>query len=406
MDEVVGQTESHAAEASALGFYYQSLFALRTLVELDSDNAAVAIERLDDVEIVADQQTLLLQLKHSLSGTPPPVSIASRALWKTLKAWIDTLPQLTLAETTLHLVAVGHVPADSPLQALLKEGSERDELIEALVAEANRVMTKRAEAKAAKKDLPFGDRAGGCEAFLALTEFDREALVRRIKVHPKASNIAAVEEEIAKGLKLLPSEQRAFVASRLVAWWDREVIYSLCGKRDRAIAKLEVQTQISVIVGEIESGLLHADFSGAKPPSSHEPDSMLVRQIRLVGGSKTDENKATLEEWRARAQRSKWIVDNPAMATTINRHDDHLHEEWSHRHEQMVEDCSSLEEPEKCKKGLELLRWTHDDAPNSVEAIAANWSAVFYVRGSYQVLAVDRKVGWHPDYIKRLKDEE
>ncbi|WP_355505455.1 ABC-three component system protein [Xanthomonas cannabis] len=405
MEEVVGQTGTHAAEASALGFYYQSLFALKTLIELDSDNAAVAVERLDDVEIVADQQTLLLQLKHSLSATPPSVTLASRALWKTLKVWIDTLPQLSMAETTLHLVAVGQVAAASPLQALLQDGSDRKVLIEALVTEANRISDRRAEAKAAKKDLPYGDRADGCEAFLALSAPSRETLVRRIKVHPNSPNIAAVEEDIAKNLKLLPSEQRAFVASRLVAWWDREVVYSLCGKRDRAIAKLEVQTQISSIVGEIESGLLHADFSGAKPPSSHEPDSMLVRQIRLVGGSKIDEGKATVEEWRARSQRSKWIEDNPAMATTINRHDDHLHEEWSNRHGQMIENCQSSDESEKCKKGLALLHWTHDDAPGSVESIAANWSAVFYVRGSYQVLAVDRKVGWHPDYLKRLEED-
>jgi len=44
-----GQSGLHSAEASALGFYYQSLFALKTLLELDSDNAAVAIERLDVV---------------------------------------------------------------------------------------------------------------------------------------------------------------------------------------------------------------------------------------------------------------------------------------------------------------------------------------------------------------------
>ncbi|MEN4937224.1 ABC-three component system protein [Stenotrophomonas sp. TWI1151] len=400
-----GQSGLHSAEASALGFYYQSLFALKTLLELDSDNAAVAIERLDDVEVVADKQTLLLQLKHSLSATPAPITLASRALWKTLKAWIDTLPKLSIAETVLHLVAVGHVPAGSPLLALLQEGSDREELIDALVAEATRVVEKRAEAKAAKKDLPYADRADGCEALLNLPALGREALVRRIRIHPNSPNIALIESEIAKSLKLLPSEQRALVASRLVAWWDREVIYSLCGQRDRAIAKLEVQAQISSIIGEIESGLLHADFSGAKPPPSHEPDSMLLRQIRLVCGSKTDENKATVEEWRARAQRSKWVEDNPAMASTINRHDEHLCEEWSNRHEQMTEDCQFSGESEKCTKGLALLRWTHEDAPGAVEAIAAKWSAVFYVRGSYQVLAVDKRVGWHPDYIHRLEDD-
>ncbi|WP_256347467.1 hypothetical protein [Pseudomonas sp. IPO3774] len=59
----------HEATAAALGFYYQSQFALLTLLSQSSDDAehhaAVAVERLDDVELRANEQTLLYQLKHS-----------------------------------------------------------------------------------------------------------------------------------------------------------------------------------------------------------------------------------------------------------------------------------------------------------------------------------------------------
>jgi hypothetical protein len=81
------QTGSHAADAAALGFYYQAFFGLETLVAQSADDAAVAVERLDDVELTADGRTLLYQLKHSLSVTPPPITLRARALWRTVKVW-------------------------------------------------------------------------------------------------------------------------------------------------------------------------------------------------------------------------------------------------------------------------------------------------------------------------------
>lgn len=395
---------THAAEAAALGFYYQALFALVTLVAQATDDAAVAIERLDDVELVADGNTLLYQLKHSISLTPPPVTLASRALWKTLKVWIDALPELTLSETTLHLVAIGSIPEDSPLRALLELGSDRSQLVAAMIKEAQRVMDARVAAAHAQKKLPFSDRVDGCEAFLTLTETERDNLVCRIQVQPQSPTVGQIEERIANHLKVLPAEHRAFVAERLVEWWDRQVIYSLCGKRSRVMTRIELQRQISSIIGDIEAERLVPDFMTVMPPEDYQPDGMLMQQIRLVAGAQSDICKAIREEWRAREQRAKWVDANTAMASKINDHDLVLQEEWSDRHMQMAEACLESDGKHKCQLGLELLRWTHERAPGEVPPIGEGWSAPYYVRGSYQVLAIDLKVGWHPDYRDLLKE--
>ncbi len=86
----------HSAEAAALGFYYQTFFALLTLLSQRTDNAAVSVEQLDDVSLSIDGQTLLYQLKHSIRIAPPPIRLTSRALWRTVKVWIDALPGLML----------------------------------------------------------------------------------------------------------------------------------------------------------------------------------------------------------------------------------------------------------------------------------------------------------------------
>lgn len=51
----------HSAEASALGFFYQSLYALDTLLNLSTDNAAISIETLDDIQLDENGQNLLYQ---------------------------------------------------------------------------------------------------------------------------------------------------------------------------------------------------------------------------------------------------------------------------------------------------------------------------------------------------------
>lgn len=406
VDGQAHQSGEHSAEAAALGFYYQALFALVTLVAQTADNAAVVVERLDDVELKADGNTFLYQLKHSISQTPPPVTLASRALWKTIKVWIDALPFLTLSETTLWLVAVGSIPDDSPLEALIEEDVDRTDLLKAMQDEAQRVVHERAAAKKAGKRLPYEDRAPGCDAFLALSVTDQHNLLRRIRVQQKSPTIMQIESDIASYLVFLPDEHRLLVAKRLVEWWDRQVMYSLCGVRDRVLTRIELQQQVMSFIGDIKKDRLVPDFMTALPPKDYQPGGMLTRQILLVNGRESDLAAAIRDQWRAREQRAKWVNANPGMASVINDYDFMLLERWSDRHKQMAEDCSVLEDNVKRERGLELLRWVHQDAPLKVPPLSQGWSGHYYVSGSYQVLAINLEVGWHPDYRDLLRDEE
>jgi hypothetical protein len=404
-DKKTTQINSHGAEGAALGFYFQTFYALETLVAQTADDAAVAVERLDDVELTTGGQTLLYQLKHSISTAPPPITLKACALWRTIKVWVDILPNLSLSDTTLHLIAVGSIPPDSPLQTLTNLDDDRSALITALTEEAQRVIYARDKAKAENKKLPFSDRSDGCEAFLNLVGNERLSLFRRVLIKQNCPTIDKIEDGIAGHLTLLPSEQRPLVAKRLIEWWDREIVHSLCGKRERAVTRIELQTQIMSIVSDLEEGKLIPEFETVTPPENYQADGMLTRQIRLVEGRPSDLTKAIREEWKAREQRSRWLNNNPAMATKINNYDLLLKEHWSDRHTQISEECAELEDTKKCEAGLNLLRWTHEQAPTEVRPIANEWTAAYYVRGSYQVLAIDLEVGWHPDFSALLQDK-
>src|SRR3546814_18589946 len=94
----------------------------------DTDNAAVAIEQLDDVALKVDGHSLLFQLKHSLSATPPKVTLKSTPFWKTIRVWIDVMPNVTLSETTFNLVTVAPLAVDNPLAVLTDLVADRVEI--------------------------------------------------------------------------------------------------------------------------------------------------------------------------------------------------------------------------------------------------------------------------------------
>ncbi|MCB9609599.1 MAG: hypothetical protein H6716_23610 [Polyangiaceae bacterium] len=396
----------HAAEGAALGFYYQSLYALLTLVELTTDDAAIGVEQLDDVELTADGRKLLFQLKHSVLSNPTPLTIKSVALWRTIGVWIDALPSLSLAETSLHLITVGGIPTESLLHALTDPAVDRSKLALAMTEEAERVVEARAAAAATSKKLPHADRADACGAFLGLTRPERLNLLRRIQVRPNSPTASEVEQKIAEHLELVLPARRSEVARRLVEWWDRQVLHSLCGLRERVIARVELQSHLMEIIGDLEHDRLVPEFESVTPPEDYQPDGTLTRQIELVKGKPFELGRAIREEWRAREQRALWLASNPAMASKIAAYDEVLQEHWSDRHDEMVDACAELPDDQKCASGLEVLRWTHNTAPSTVRPIDHTWEAPYYVRGSYQVLSINLKVGWHPDYKKLLGGDQ
>ena len=187
-------------------------------------------------------------------------------------------------------------------------------------------------------------------------------------------------------------------------WWDLQIVYAFCGKRERFINRLEVLERLTEMVGEITREELLADFRFEIPPDNHRPPSMISRQLQLVNCAKSEIQSAQQEEWKARSQRHKWVTERADMAVQINQYDRHLVQEWSYRHALMVEQNQSACEKEKQDAGLAVFRWSFNQANQEVDPFAKNWSASYYVRGSYQVLAVEMSVGWHPDYKALLKD--
>ncbi|RWP38204.1 ABC-three component system protein [Mesorhizobium sp.] len=392
----------HSADASALGFLYQAQYALLRLWKEQSDDAVVFLETLDDVVLKTNGETILEQLKHSLSEKPDAITVASLNVWKTLKAWIDVLPNLDLPRTWLHLVTVAEISPNSPLQVLLSETESRDELVAALKEEARRVIQERTSAAANRTLLPHTKRAPACEAFLKLSDDVQAEILSRARIMPGQQNIRQIENELAKTLTSVLSKDQSQVAALMVEWWNRQIIHAHCGKRDKAIPRFELVKRRMEIVADIEHDTLVDYFAVELPPESHKSHPMVANQISLVGGTEAEFRRAVTNEWRARETRSRWSTENPWRRELIARYDDRLAEEWCDRHVDICHECNGLSEETKQSKGRALLKWSHYEAPDKIESIAPSVTTPSYIRGTYQVLSIDGRVGWHPDYVALL----
>lgn len=382
---------SHSATHSAIGYYHQGLYALVVLLDA-GDGARVSVETAEDVT-VEDGGTSLHQLKHSLDPSSS-FTVKTEGLWKTVKAWCDRKPA---ADELLVLATCAPLQQGSALAELTRTGQPRSAtLLGAFNDEATRVRTERAAPGESK---PHAKRAPGCEAWLNLLPEKRHALLDRMLLVPSSFTAADVPVEVAKRLKCVLADVRAQITERLIEWWDRQVVLSLLKKRERWLSKTELLGRIEQLIIEHSNRGLPDYIAGQEPADINaEMTGTMVRQIELVSGGPPRIKRAAVARWRVRTLRERWLLDDFSIAAELDRFDDALVERWRDRFEPMQHDCLAVDDAERSKRGLVLLDWSHHAAPAEVPPIRPLFTAEYLVQGSFQQLAEEERVGWHPHY--------
>jgi hypothetical protein len=95
------------------------------LLDAKDEEAAVAVEALDDVQLTANSADLLKQLKHSFMAQPKPIGIKSANLWTSLRIWAELIPSIDISNTSFALITVSPLSQDSLLECLQTVGSDR-----------------------------------------------------------------------------------------------------------------------------------------------------------------------------------------------------------------------------------------------------------------------------------------
>lgn len=381
----------HSAVDAVIGYYFQGAYALVRLLDQDEEDAAISIETLDDVVLEGATPTLH-QLKHSVHDKV--LSEKDDGFWKTLRIWIEHIDEPSFR---FQFVTTASIKEDSALAELAADATCYARVVAALDAEAERVQQLRADASAKGEKPGYDDRWPGCKAYLALQPSKRLHLMRRVRIMPMTFNAAFIDVEVRKRLATVPHGVRPKVAERVIEWWDRQAALSLLKKRPRTIHRAELLAQIHDILTSHQDANLPDDFSHIEPPNGTQPKTNIKRQIDLVDGGTRRIWRSTVEHWRARSQRNRWLSEGLPVIDALMRFDDQLIYEWHDKHEELRERVAKGRE-DPITGGCELLDWSHRVAPTELPPFRTGWTQPHLTRGTYQELANRLHVGWHPDY--------
>jgi C-terminal domain 7 of the ABC-three component (ABC-3C) systems len=385
--------EQFSAADSALGYLYQCRVALVSALQRirAAEDFTVALETLDDVVFEKDGQAPeLLQTKHHLTRSAN-LTDASPDLWKSLRIWCEGLAANTIpVGTSFYLITTSQAGDGSAAHRL--RVVDRD------------VATARERLHATAGTSTNRENKSAYAAFLALNEDQQHALLGAVFVVDSSPTIAELDDRLKAEVRWAAEKQHldAFV-SRLEGWWFRRAIQQLQAPVGSSIIlSREIEAQMDDFREQFKHDALpiDEDILAATVDASGYRDRVFVQQLRLCDIGAQRVLRAVREYFRAFEQRSRWLREDLLLVGELDRYEKRLIEEWELVFERLKDDLGEeTAEEAKIRTAKEVYRWVEE----SVFPIRANVTEPFVTRGSFQILADGLRVGWHPEFLDRLR---
>lgn len=244
------------------------------------------------------------------------------------------------------------------------------------------------------------------EAFLSADENLAKCLINKIYVLDNANNIIDVEKRIRKQVRISCTRKyENKVMERLEGWWYRQVIEGLYSDTPIFISQDQVINYVVSTSQEYANDNLPIDifdlgYTQADEMSAY--DKTFYQQLKLICLGNHHLKVAVNDYYRAFNQRASWVRNNLLYIDELDKYERRLIDEWEREFAIMadaLEENPNLAEDEKVKAGKQLLTKMEEKDIR----IREKCQAPFVMRGSYHILADQRKVGWHIDFEERLK---
>ena len=398
--KAVVMTEQFSAQDPALGYLYQIKYALWLLLEAGREDQGIeiAIENLDDIEIVKDDNELkLIQTKHHRS--PDFLTNASPDLWKTIRIWCSNYKtrKFQVENTILTIVTTGTAP-DGSIANMLRPSAFGYRDIEAAVEQLNAV----ANTSENQKNL------SAYTIFKSLSKQEQILLVDKIQVIDASSNIIDLSKKIMSILIYSAREEYVeAVYEHILGRWYELVIAHLYGKSSDYISHKLLTNMIDDIREQYYKESLPINFPHSiqiEEKDLDEDQRIFIEQLKLVQIGQRRIKHAISDFYRSSSQRSQWIRDLLIPIFELETYDDRLYEEWEMIFAIMEED---LEVETKEEDMVKLGRKLYAEVMKLNIHIRSRCTEEFITRGSYHILANQLRLGWHidfKDYLSHLLD--
>jgi len=395
---MTSKISSFSAADATLGYLYQVRVALLWSLQRlkNSQSFLVSLETLDDVTFEASgQPDELLQTKHH-RNREAKLTDTSADLWKTLRVWFEGYANGVIPTgTSLHLLTTGKAGEGTAAAYLSSRSRDVDAALNALESTA--------------RSSTSSDNAAAYRVFLATTPSVRRVLLDSVYVIDAAPSITDLEGELRTEVYWAaePQYHEAFV-QRLEGWWLRRALKQIVNiaKGDRILSD-EIEAQMSDLREQFKADSLPIDedlltFSLDEATYEAHADSVFVRQIELAKAGEKRIVAAVRDYYRAFEQRSRWLRDDLLLIGEIEKYEKRLIEEWELVFDGIKDELGAdAADSAREKAAREVLTW----AERATIRIPARPSVIepFITRGSLHMLADKLRVGWHPEFRKRLE---
>jgi hypothetical protein len=358
----------------------------------DRPDCKITVEVFDDVAWDQDgTPTELLQVKHHINRVRG-LGDKDTDWWRTIHVWLDTSDPADIAGPDLVMVTTQLAPDGSAAAALRPAARDAGLALQRLETAAR---DSRAE----------GTRVARVR-FLELPPVARAIFVGRMHVLDTAPGFGDLDADVRKELRhALPAagHHDAFMGL-LWSWWHTKVIDMLQGNRS-GVSYLEV----SAYLDDLKAQFSAPDMLPTTVPE-HEFDHStaddyldrpFVHQLRWVGVVNRSIQSAIIDYYRAYAQSARWLEDDLIGTDELDRFERRLKDEWEREFDFMIAGLPDDSDGRvKREAGLRLL---HERMSQAQVRVRARYDEPFLGRGIHHGLADDGRVGWHPEFEKRLE---
>jgi hypothetical protein len=142
------------------------------------------------------------------------------------------------------------------------------------------------------------------------------------------------------------------------------------------------------------------DILAAEVDATRYEDSIFVHQLKITGVSERRILSAVRDYYRAFEHRSRWLREDLLLVGELDRYERHLREEWQILFDRVADEVGeSAAENAQRRAAQRVYAWVED----TYIPIRPRVHEPSLSRGSFHMLADQLKLGWHPDFLQRLK---
>lgn len=388
-----------SAKEPSLGYFYQIKYALLLLLTnaRELDNPKVRIENLDDIEIEDINNVNLFQTKLHIKNKAN-LTDASVDFWKTIRVWSEHITSgiIDVNKTIFNLITTENVPENSVLQTF-KENINSEKEIDDLIQKLELIAIKSENLSNKKAYL----------AFQNLHLDKKKKLIQNIRIIDNSIEISEIDSKIKKQLILssYPNHLEAFLEI-LDGWWLKKSIENLTSQIDYIEAG-ELQIKIANIRDSFSSDSLPNHFPEQLEVSDEDievlKEKKFLKQLEIIQiNINTRAVKRAISDFRrAFEQRSKWSRLYLLNMDEQEEFDKKLQDFWRNIFDIMCDEADGKEKEELIKLGKDFYIEQFVKTCPQIK-IREKFNEDYLTRGSYQMLADRKIVGWHPKFNEEI----